>query len=64
MSNTHITPGVTKNEFGFWVGTITYPSGVVASITNAKSTKNEALEIVEIICNRANERADETRVKE
>lgn len=36
-----------KNKFGFWVGCIEFPNGVISEVTNAKHKEEEALEIIE-----------------
>lgn len=36
-----------KNKFGFWVGCIEFPSGVISEVTNAKHKEDEAMAVVE-----------------
>ena len=49
-----------QNKYGYWVGCIQYPNGVISEITNAKYTKCAALEIVERVIEGADERWIET----
>lgn len=45
-----------KNNFGFWVGCIEFPNGVISEVTNAKHKEEEALEIIEPMVAYLNER--------
>jgi len=41
------TAGVIQNEYGYFVGTLTYADGAIAKVSNACHTSAQALEIAE-----------------